>query len=216
MSKKHVLTLRISKKPFPQRASQQAPSLLSLKLTSLSLQPQNTQLKSQSNKTFFSLSLSNLLNVKNTLNPFKTIDYLIKYQFAYEKDILLQNFRAVELWDLKHFQYWKTMTERQELAKEYNNIHEWQINKMHSKAKIRHKTMKLKKNSITVNLAKSNSWFNIKTIIIQWVDKEKIQKEIKISIDVLYTQTKHEAPLSYNDDDIKKITSSVRKKQVCL
>ena len=108
------------------------------------------------------------------------------------------------------------MTKRQELAKEYDDICEWQINKMHSKAKIRHKAMKLKKNSITVNLAKSNSWFNIKTIIIQWVDKEKVQKGIRISINVLYAQTKHEAPLLYNDDDIKKITLSVRKKQVCL
>ncbi len=154
--------------------------------------------------------------MKNTSDSFKAIDYLIKYQFAYEKDILLQDFRAVELWGPKHFQYWKTMTEKQELAKEYNNIHEWQINKMHSKAKIRHKAMKSKKNSITVNLAKSNSWFNIKAIMIQWVDKEKIQKEIKVSIDVLYAWTKHEAPLLYNDDDIKKITLSVRKKQVCL
>jgi len=97
MSKKCALTLRIFKKPFPQCASQQAPSLLSLKLTSLSLQPQNTQLKSQLNKTPFSLSLSDLLNMKNTSDSFKTIDYLIEYQFAYEKDILLQNFRAVKL-----------------------------------------------------------------------------------------------------------------------
>jgi len=78
------------------------------------------------------------------------------------------------------------MTKKQELAKEYNDIHEWQINKMHSKVKIRHKTMKSKKNSITVNLTKSNSWFNIKAIMIQWVDKEKIQKEIRVSINVLY------------------------------
>ena len=154
--------------------------------------------------------------MKNTSDSFKAIDYLIEYQFAYEKDILLQDFRAVELWGPKHFQYWKTMTEKQELAKEYDDIHEWQINKMHSKAKIRHKAMKSKKNSITVNLAKSNSWFNIKAIMIQWVDKEKVQKEIRVSIDVLYAQTKHEAPLSYKDDNIKKITSSVRKKQVCL
>jgi len=89
MPKKRALTLRISKKPSSQCASQQAPSLLLLKLTSLSLQPQNTQLKSQLNETLFSLSLSNLLNMKNTLDPSKTIDYLIEYQFAYEKDILL-------------------------------------------------------------------------------------------------------------------------------
>jgi len=216
MPKKCALTLRISKKPFPQCASQQAPSLSLSKLTSLSLQPQNTQLKSQLNKTLFSLSLSNLLNVKNTSDPSKAIDYLIDYQFVYEKDILLQNFRVVKLWGFKHFQYWKTMMKKQELAKEYDDIHKWQINKMHSRAKIRHKTMKLKKNSITVNLAKSNSWFNIKTIMIQWVDKEKVQKGIRVSIDVLYTWTKHEAPLSYNDDDIKKVTLSVRKKQVCL
>ncbi len=125
-------------------------------------------------------------DVTNTLDSFKTIDYLIEYQFVYEKDILLQNFRAVKLWGFKHFQYWKTMMKKQELAKEYNDIHEWQINKMHSRAKIKHKTMKSKKNSITVNLTKSNSWFNIKAIMIQWVDKEKIQKEIKVSIDVLY------------------------------
>jgi len=97
MFKKCALTLRILKKPSSQRASQQALSLLLLKLTSLSLQPQNTQLKSQLNETPFSLSLSDLLNVKNTSDPFKTIDYLIEYQFAYEKDILLQNFRAVKL-----------------------------------------------------------------------------------------------------------------------
>jgi len=59
------------------------------------------------------------------------------------------------------------MAEGQELAKEYDDIHEWQINKVHSRTKIRHKTMKSKKNSITVNLAKSNSWFNIKAIMIQ-------------------------------------------------
>jgi len=97
MPRKRALTLGIFKKPSPQHASQQAPSPSPSKLTSLSLQPQNTQLKSQLNKTPFSLSLSDLLNMKNTLNPFKTIDYLIEYQFAYEKDILLQNFRAVKL-----------------------------------------------------------------------------------------------------------------------
>jgi len=97
MPRKRALTLGISKKPFPQRASQQASSLSPSKLTSLSPQPQNTQLKSQSNKTPFSLSLSDLLNVKNTSDPFKAIDYLIEYQFAYEKDILLQDFRAVKL-----------------------------------------------------------------------------------------------------------------------
>ena len=59
------------------------------------------------------------------------------------------------------------MVKEQELAKEYNDIHEWQINKVHSKTKIRHEAMKLKKDSITVNLAKSNSWFNIKAIMIQ-------------------------------------------------
>jgi len=216
MPRKCALTLGISKKPSPQRASQQAPSLLPLKPTLLSPQPQNTQLKSQLNKTPFSLSLSDLLNMKNTSDPFKAIDYLIEYQFAYEKDILLQNFRVVKLWGPKHFQYWKTMMKKQELAKEYDDIHRWQINKVHSRAKIRHKAIKSKKNSITVNLAKSNSWFNIKAIMIQWVDKEKVQKEIRVSIDVLYAWTKHEAPLSYNDDDIKKVTLSVRKKQVCL
>ena len=97
MSRKCALTLRLFNKPSPQCASQQAPSLLSSKLTLLLLQPQNTQSKSQSNKTPFSLSLSDILNVKNTLNPSEAIDYLIEYQFAYEKDILLQNFRAVEL-----------------------------------------------------------------------------------------------------------------------
>ncbi len=59
------------------------------------------------------------------------------------------------------------MVKEQELAKEYNDIHEWQINKVHSKAKIRHEAMKSKKDSIMVNLAKSNSWFNIKAIMIQ-------------------------------------------------
>jgi len=97
MPRKRALTLGIPKKPSPQCASQQAPSLSLPKLTSPSPQPQNTQLESQSNKTLFSLSLSDLLNVKNTSDPFKTIDYLIEYQFAYEKDILLQDFRAVEL-----------------------------------------------------------------------------------------------------------------------
>jgi len=97
MPRKCALTLGISKKPSPQCASQQAPSLLPLKPTLLSLQPQNTQLKSQLNKTLFSLSLSDLLNMKNTSDPFKAIDYLIEYQFAYEKDILLQDFRVVKL-----------------------------------------------------------------------------------------------------------------------
>jgi len=97
MSRKCALTLGIPKKPSPQRASQQAPSLSSLKLTLPSPQPQNTQLKSQLNKTLFSLSLSDLLNVKNTSDPSKAIDYLIEYQFAYEKDILLQDFRVVKL-----------------------------------------------------------------------------------------------------------------------
>jgi len=216
MPRKRVLTLGIPKKPSPQRASQQAPSLSPPKPTLPSPQPQNTQLESQSNETLFSLSLSDLSDVKNTSDPSKTIDYLIEYQFAYEKDILLQDSRAVELWGSKHFQYWKTMVKRQELAKEYDDIHEWQINKVHSRTKIRHKAMKLKKNSITVNLTKSNSWFNIKAIMIQWVDKEKVQKGIRVFIDVLYAQTKYEAPLSYNNDDIKKVTSSVRKKQVCL
>jgi len=59
------------------------------------------------------------------------------------------------------------MAEGQELAKEYGDIHGWQINKVHSRAKIRHKAMKSKKNYITVNLAKSNSWFNIEAIMIQ-------------------------------------------------
>jgi len=97
MPKKCALTLGIPKKPSPQCASQQAPSPSPLKLTSLSPQPQNTQLESQSNKTPFSLSLSDLLDMKNTSDPFKAIDYLIEYQFAYEKDILLQNFRTVKL-----------------------------------------------------------------------------------------------------------------------
>jgi len=97
MPRKRALTLGIPKKPSPQRASQQAPSLSPPKPTSPSPQPQNTQLESQSNETPFSLSLSDLLNVKNTLDPSKAIDYLIEYQFAYEKDILLQDFRAVKL-----------------------------------------------------------------------------------------------------------------------
>jgi hypothetical protein len=33
----------------------------------------------------------------NTSDSPKAIDYLIEYQFAYEKDILLQDFRAVKL-----------------------------------------------------------------------------------------------------------------------
>jgi len=97
MPRKRALTLGIPKKPSPQRASQQAPSLSSPKLTSPSPQPQNTQLESQLNETPFPLSLLDLSDMKDTLNPFKTIDYLIEYQFAYEKDILLQNFRAVKL-----------------------------------------------------------------------------------------------------------------------
>jgi len=97
MPRKHALTLGLSNKPSPQRASQQAPSPSLSKLTSPSLQPQNTQLKSQLNKTPFPLSLSDLSDVKNTSDPFKAIDYLIEYQFAYEKDILLQDFRAVKL-----------------------------------------------------------------------------------------------------------------------
>ncbi len=59
------------------------------------------------------------------------------------------------------------MAKEQELAKEYGDIHGWQINKVHSRAKIRHKAMKSKEDSITVNLVKSNSWFNIKAIMIQ-------------------------------------------------
>jgi len=59
------------------------------------------------------------------------------------------------------------MAEGQELAKEYGDIHEWQINKVHSRAKIRHEAIKSKKNSITVDLTKSNSWFNIEAIMIQ-------------------------------------------------
>ncbi len=59
------------------------------------------------------------------------------------------------------------MAEGQELAKEYGDIRGWQINKVHSKAKIRHEAMKSKEDSITVNLAKSNSWFNIEAIMIQ-------------------------------------------------
>ncbi len=59
------------------------------------------------------------------------------------------------------------MAEGQELAKEYDDICEWQINKVHSRAKIRHEAMKSKKDSITVDLAKSNSWFNIEAIMIQ-------------------------------------------------
>jgi len=97
MPRKRALTLGIPKKPSPQRASQQAPSLSPPKPTSPSPQPQNTQLESQSNKTPFPLSLSDLLNVKNTSDSPNAIDYLIEYQFAYEKDILLQNFRAVKL-----------------------------------------------------------------------------------------------------------------------
>ena len=97
MPRKHALTLGIPKKPSPQRASQQAPSLLLSKLTSPSPQPQNTQLEFQLNETLFSLNLSDLSDVKNTSDPFKAIDYLIEYQFAYEKDILLQDFRVVEL-----------------------------------------------------------------------------------------------------------------------
>jgi len=97
MPRKCALTLGIPKKPSPQRASQQAPSPSPPKLTSPSLQPQNTQLESQLNKTPFSLSLSDLSDMKNTSDPFKAIDYLIEYQFAYEKDILLQDFRVVKL-----------------------------------------------------------------------------------------------------------------------
>jgi len=61
------------------------------------------------------------------------------------------------------------MAEGQELAKEYGDIRGWQINKVHSRAKIRHGAMKPKEDSITVDLAKSNSWFNIEAIMIQWV-----------------------------------------------
>ena len=167
MPRKRALTLGIPKKPSPQRASQQAPSPSPPKPTSPSPQPQNTQLESQSNETPSPLSLSDLSDVEDTSDPPKTIDYLIEYQFAYEKDILLQDSRAVELRGPKHFQYWKTMAEGQELAKEYGDIRGWQINKVHSRAKIRHKAIKSKKNSITVNLTKSNSWFNIKAIMIQ-------------------------------------------------
>jgi len=49
------------------------------------------------NETPFPLSLSDLSDMEDTSDPSKTIDYLIEYQFAYEKDILLQDSRAVEL-----------------------------------------------------------------------------------------------------------------------
>jgi len=97
MPRKCALTLGIPKKPSPQRASQQAPSLSPSKLTLPSPQPQNTQLESQLNKTPFPLSLSDLSDVKNTSDSSKAIDYLLEYQFAYEKDILLQDFRVVKL-----------------------------------------------------------------------------------------------------------------------
>jgi len=97
MPRKRALTLGIPKKPSPQRASQQAPSPSSPKPTSPSPQPQNTQLESQSNETPSPLSLSDLSDVEDTSDPSKAIDYLIEYQFAYEKDILLQDSRAVEL-----------------------------------------------------------------------------------------------------------------------
>ena len=105
MPRKRALTLGIPKKPSPQRASQQAPSPSPPKPTSPSPQPQNTQLESQSNETPSPLSLSDLSDVEDTSDPPKTIDYLIEYQFAYEKDILLQDSRAVELRGPKHFQY---------------------------------------------------------------------------------------------------------------
>ncbi len=150
----------------------------------------------------------------------KAIGYLVEYLFAYEKDILLQSTEAVQHRGRDPFHYWKTMKEGDNRANRHGDTHGWQVHKIHSRATLRHGAMRQRDVSVTVNLdsARANPYRDVERILEQWVDNNKINKDIRVSIDVLYARTRHGGPPLIDVVAVvsEEAVSPVKKKPVCL
>ena len=147
----------------------------------------------------------------------EAINYLIEYHFRYENDSLLQSSQAVDLRGPRPFFCRIVLDKGHVQAVEYAEQRGYALNKVYSKASLRHGGMKTKDSPVTVNLDEPRNWIHVEDILTQWADKDRISKGIKVSIDVLYARTTHGGPPRHEDlvkEAVSVAVSPVKKKAV--